>query len=102
VAEAGEAVNGSVGEAVGPAGVVVGAGVRLLLRAGVGVGPAGVVVGAGVRLLLRAGVGDGRAVGLAVAGRTAGDGVSIAASVLNQIQVVTPACGDSSLFVPYP
>ena len=81
MAEAGEAVNSSVGEAVGPAGVVVGAGVRLLLRAGVG---------------------DGRAVGLAVAGRTAGDGVSIAASVLNQIQVVTPACGDSSLFVPYP
>ena len=80
MAEAGEAVNGSVGEAVGRRR------------------PAGVVVGAGVR----AGVGDGRAVGLAVAGRTAGDGVSIAASVLNQIQVVTPACGDSSLFVPYP
>ena len=60
MAEAGEAVNGSVGEAVGPAGVVVGAGVRLL-RAGVGDGVA--LLGAAVA---------GRRVGFAVTGPAAG------------------------------
>ena len=52
--------------------------------------------------LLGARVFLGLGVGLAVTGITVGDEVSACTRFLNQIHVVTPAWGDSSLFVPYP